>query len=76
MAQNDNKQQKLNNSDEQLLISAVMSSAFFKEHLRKAWSNGRMFDMEQYKNRSVDTDIKDVPDKALKFEEWFSRHYS
>ena len=53
-----------------------MSSAFFKEHLRKAWSNGRMFDMEQYRNRSVDTDIKDVPDKALKFEEWFSRHYS
>lgn len=41
-----------------------------------AWSNGRMFDVEQYKNRRVDTDIKDVPDKALKFEEWFSRHYS
>ena len=73
---NDDKQQKLNNSDEQLLISAVMSSAFFKEHLRKAWGGGRMFNMEQYMNRSVDTDIKDVPDKALIFEEWFSRHYS
>jgi hypothetical protein len=74
--ENVNKEQKLNKTDEQLLISAVMSSAFFKEHLRKAWSSGRMFDMEQYKNRSVDADIKDVPDKALKFDEWFSRHYS
>lgn len=74
--ENDDKNKKLNNSDEQLLISAVISSVFFKEHLRNAWSNGRMFDMEQYKNRSVDTDIKDVPDKALKFEEWFSRYYS
>lgn len=62
-------------TDEQMLISTIINTDFFKEHLRKAWSNGRMFDMELYKNRDVDTDVTNVDSKALKFEEWFSRNY-
>jgi hypothetical protein len=72
--ENNSRQRLLSSEDQSILIKALMSSSFFKEQLRKAWSSGRMFDMEQYKNRSVDTDIKDVPDKALNFEEWFLRH--
>ncbi len=68
-------EEKFKDSDKDLLISAIMCSSFFKEAMRNAWGNGRMFDMEMYKNRSVDTNITNVPDKALKFEEWWDRNY-
>lgn len=71
----DIKKQKLNDTDEQLFISGIINSSFFKEHIRNAWSNGRMFDKELHNNRSLQTDVSELPDKALRFEEWFSRHY-
>jgi hypothetical protein len=62
-------------SDRQLLTLGIINTRFFKESMRRAWSSGRMFDMEMYKNRSVDTDISDIPNKALKFEEWWEINY-
>ena len=71
--ENDNEQQKLNNSDEQLLISAVMRSAFFREEMKKAFTHGREF--EQLETDS-DMDVANFDDKHLPFYEWFAKHYA
>lgn len=66
-------EQKPKNSDEQLLISAVMRSAFFREEMKKAFMQGRNF--EQLETDS-DIDVANVDDKHLPFYEWFAKHYA
>lgn len=67
---------KFREADVDLFMSAIITSPFFKEHLRKAWGSGRMFNMELYQLRNPDEDIEDVSDKALTFEEWFTRNFN
>lgn len=66
-------EQKPKNSDEQLLISAVMRSAFFTEEMKKAFMHGRKF--EQLES-DKDMDVSNVDDKHLPFYEWFAKHYA
>lgn len=71
--QEQEQKQKLKNSDEKLLISAVMRSAFFREEMKKAFMHGRKF--EQLETDS-DMDVANVDDKHLPFYEWFAKHYA
>ena len=71
--ENQEQEQKPKNSDEQLLISAVMRSAFFREEMKKAFTHGREF--EQLETDS-DMDVANFDDKHLPFYEWFARHYA
>ena len=71
--ENTEVEQKLKNSDEQLLISAVMRSAFFIEEMKKAFRHGINF--EQLETES-DMDVANVDDKHLPFYEWFAKHYA
>ncbi len=71
--ENTELEQKPKNSDEQLLISAVMRSAFFREEMKKAFIHGRKF--EQLESDS-DMDVTNVDDKHLPFYEWFAKHYA
>jgi hypothetical protein len=71
--ENQEVEQKPKNSDEQLLISAVMSSAFFREEMKRAFTHGRKF--EQLETHS-DMDVANVDEKHLPFYEWFAKHYA
>ena len=71
--ENTELEQKPKNSDEQLLISAVMRSAFFREEMKKAFIHGRKY--EQLETDS-DMDVAGVDDKHLPFYEWFAKHYA
>ena len=71
--ENTEVEQKPKNTDEQLLISAVMRSAFFREEMKKAFNHGRNF--EQLETDS-DMDVPNVDDKHLPFYEWFEKHYA
>lgn len=71
--ENTELEQKPKNSDEQLIISAVMRSAFFKDEMKKAFMYGRNF--EQLKTDS-DMNVTNVDDKHLPFYEWFAKHYA
>lgn len=71
--ENQEQEQKPKNSDEQLLISAVMRSAFFREEMKKAFTHGREF--EQLETDS-DMDVANFDDKHLPFYEWFAKHYA
>ena len=71
--ENTELEQKPKNSDEQLIISAVMRSAFFKDEMKKAFMHGRNF--EQLKTDS-DMNVTNVDDKHLPFYEWFAKHYA
>ena len=71
--ENTEVEQKPKNTDEQLLISAVMRSAFFREEMKKAFIHGRNF--EQLETDS-DMDVPNVDDKHLPFYEWFAKHYA
>lgn len=73
MMENQEQEQKPKNSDEQLLISAVMRSAFFREEMKKAFTHGREF--EQLETDS-DMDVANFDDKHLPFYEWFAKHYA
>ena len=73
MMENQEQEQKPKNSDEQLLISAVMRSAFFREEMKKAFIHGRKF--EQLETDS-DIDVANVEHKHLPFYEWFAKHYA
>lgn len=73
MMENQEQEQKPKNSDEQLLISAVMRSAFFREEMKKAFMHGRYF--EQLETDS-DMDVANINDKHLPFYEWFAKHYA
>lgn len=73
MMENQEQEQKPKNSDEQLLISAVMRSAFFREEMKKAFMHGIKF--EQLETDS-DMDVANVDDKHLPFYEWFAKHYA
>lgn len=61
--------------DEDLLMLSIKETAFFKEHMRNAWSTGRRFKKDLFLKREENMDIKDIPDEICKFEEWFSKHY-
>ena len=69
--ENTELEQKPKNSDEQLLISAVMRSAFFREEMKKAFMHGRNFEQLE-----TDNDMDVVNDKHLPFYEWFAKHYA
>lgn len=72
--ENQEQEQKAKNSDEQLLISAVMRSAFFKKEMKKAFIHGREF---EYLDTNVcEMDVANVDDKHLPFYEWFAKHYA
>ena len=71
--ENQEQEQKPKNSDEQLLISAVMRSAFFREEMKKAFMHGIYF--EQLETDS-DMDVANINDKHLPFYEWFAKHYA
>ena len=71
--ENQEQEQKPKNSDEQLLISAVMRSAFFKKEMKKAFMHGREF--EHLDTNGCEMDVTNVDDKHLPFYEWFAKHY-
>ena len=71
--ENTELEQKTKNIDEQLLISAVMRSGFFREEMKNAFMHGRNF--EQLETDS-DMDVANVDDKHLPFHEWFAKHYA
>ena len=71
--ENPEVEQKPKTSDEQLLISAVMRSTFFREEMKKSFIHGRKF--EQLETCS-DMDVANVDDKYLPFYEWFAKHYA
>ena len=71
--ENTEVEQKTKNSDEQLLISAVMRSAFFREEMKKAFTHGINF--EQLETDS-DMDVANVDDEHLPFYEWFAKYYA
>ncbi len=71
---NQEVEQKPKNSDEQLLISAVMRSAFFKKEMKKAFMRGREF--ENLDTNGCEMDVDNVDDKHLPFYEWFTKHYT
>jgi hypothetical protein len=70
--ENQEVEQKPLNSDEQLLISAVMRSAFFKKEMKKAFIHGREFEPLE---TDGDMDVANTDDKHLPFYEWFTKHY-
>lgn len=70
--ENTELEQKSKNSDEQLLISAVMRSAFFREEMKKAFIHGRKFEELE---TDGDMNVANVDDKHLPFYEWFAKHY-
>ena len=67
------QEQKAKNSDEQLLISAVMRSAFFKKEMKKAFMHGKEF---EYLDTNGEMDVNNVEGKHLPFYEWFAKHYA
>lgn len=71
---NQEQEQKPKNSDDQLLISAVMRSTFFKEEMKKAFMHGREF--EHLDTNGCELDVTNVDDKHLPFNDWFAKYYS
>ena len=69
---NQEQQRQSENTDEQLFLSCVRRSAFFKQELIKAFKHGREF--EQIESKS-EIDYSNKEDKYLPFYEWFARHY-
>ena len=72
--ENQEQEQKAKNSDEQLLISAVMHSAFFKKEMKKAFMHGKEF--EYLDTNGCEMDVDNVEEKHLPFSEWFAKHYA
>lgn len=72
--ENQEVEQNQLNSDEQLLISAVMRSAFFKKEMEKAFMHGIEF--EHLDTNGCDMDVANVDEKHLPFYEWFAKHYA
>jgi hypothetical protein len=71
--ENQEVEQKPLNSDEQLLISAVMRSAFFKKEMKKAFIHGIEFEQIE---TDGDMDVTNAEGKNLPFYEWFAKHYA
>ena len=72
--ENQEQKQKPKNSDEQLLISAVMHSVFFEKEMKKAFMHGRKF--EHLDTNGCEMDVENVDDKHLPFHEWFAKYYT
>lgn len=62
-------QQQVERSDEQLLISAVMNSAWFKKQMYKAYKHGLEFDVNA-------AETEPSSDESLPWYDWFKKHYS
>lgn len=65
--------EQIDKSDEQLFISAIVNSAFFKNEMKHAFIHGRNY--EQLDTNGCDIDVNNVEDKHLPFSEWFAKHY-
>ncbi len=72
--ENQEVEQKPKNSDEQLFISAVMRSAFFKNEMKRAYMHGIEF--EKLETNGHELDVANVDDKHLPFYTWFTKHYA
>ena len=72
--ENQEQERKPENTDEQLFLSCVRRSAFFKQELLKAFKHGREF--EHLDTNGCEMDVTNVDDKHLPFYEWFAKHYA
>jgi hypothetical protein len=70
--ENQEVEQKLLNSDEQLFISAIMRSDFFKNEMKKAFMQGIKFEQIE---TDGDMNVANINDKHLPFYEWFAKYY-
>lgn len=61
--------------DNELLISAIKETSFFKESIRNAWSADRMFKKEEFLKRDKKPASPETDTRALIFEEWWTRKY-
>lgn len=71
--ENQEQQRQPKNTDEQLFLSCVRRSAFFKQELLKAFNHGREFEQIESK---CEIDYSNKDDKYLPFYEWFAKHYA
>ena len=66
-------EQKHKNNNEQLFISAIINSVFFRKEMKKAFTHGIKFKQLE---TDGDINVNNVNDKYLPFYEWFAKHYN
>lgn len=71
--ENKESEQKHKNNNEQIFISAIINSVFFRKEMKKAFKHGFKF---QQLETDGDMNINNANDKHLPFYEWFAKHYS
>jgi|SaaInlV_120m_DNA_3_1039746.scaffolds.fasta_scaffold26972_3 hypothetical protein len=71
--ENQEQQRQLENTDEQLFLSCVRRSAYFKKELLKAFKHGQKFEQIESK---CEIDYTNKEDKHLPFYEWFAKYYA